>query len=325
MFALKQQVVISTVLAIAVLASATVPGQTNSSASDRVQSAAQKLQQQQKFLLSYKFKQGEEIRWDVEHVASTKAQISGKDETTSSRTQSRKLWAVSSIDSVGNITFVHSVESTSLWQQIGEEDPVAYDSQSDEEPPMEFAGATDMIGKPLAVITITPSGKVVERKSSIEQINFGIGDICVPLPEKPIAVGHRWYVPTEFTATDEDGKLQRLKARLHYKLTKVVEGKAYIAFQTEVLTPIDSDKVKSQLLQKMTDGYIAFDMNLGRIAKKEIEWNEKVQEYAGPDSFLQYTGRMTEQLVRSAVGGDRVSKKGQPEIKRPGDKPIIRK
>ena len=296
---------------------------------ERASDAAQNMQNKQKFLLQYKFQQGEEVRWNVEHVATTKAQISGKNETTSSRTESTKLWKVSSVDSIGNITFVHSVEKSKLWQKIGDDEAITFDSTSTDEIPDEFFGTSEMIGKPLAVITITPSGKVVDRKSSIEKIDFGIGDICTPMPENPIPIGHRWYVPTEFTANDEDGRRLQLKARLHYQLTKIVDGMAYISFRTEVLTPIENDKIRSQLLQKLTDGYIAFDLQTGRMANKEIEWNETVQEYAGPDSFLQYIGKMTEQIVASGPSkSDKPRVSGAdsaPRIKQREDDPIIRK
>ena len=182
-----------------------------------------------------------------------------------------------------------------------------------------------MIGKPLAIVTITPTGKVVDRKSSFDQLEFGIGDICVPLPERPVSVGYRWYVPTEFNATDEDGKRIKLKARLHYTLQKVVDNQAYVAFKTEILTPVENDQIRSQLLQKLNKGYLAFDLAKGRLSKREVEWNEKVQEFSGVDSFLHYIGKMTENIVASAqASGKRVSK-ADTRLKGPDDKPIIRK
>ena len=295
---------------------------------DRAAAVVDKINANQKFKLEYKLKKGEEIRWDVEHVATTKAQISGKHETTASRTQSTKLWKVSNVDSIGNITFVHSVESTSLWQKIGDEEPLVYDSKKDAEAPPEFVAASDMIGKPLAVVTISPNGEVIDRKSESATISFGVGDICIPLPKEAIAVGHQWFMPTVFDATDENGKRLKLKARVNYELAKIVDGQAVISFKTEVLTPIESDQVRSQLLQKMNKGYVAFDIDTGRLNIKEIRWNEKVQEYAGADSFLQYNGRMTEKLVNSEKKAvERVSKASaeRKKITRPDDKPVIRK
>ncbi len=309
--------------------SAPSDGSISPSSADRAGKVARNLARKQSFLMRYQFEPGEEIRWNVEHTATTNAQISGKHETTSSRTQSRKLWTITDVDSKGNFTFDHSVEWMSLWQQIGDDEPTAFDSLSSEPAPEAFHAAVQMIGKPLAVVTITPSGKVVDRNTKVEQLDFGIGDICTPMPEKAVGIGYRWYVPTTYTATDDNGRRLQLKARLHYQLTKVVDGKAYISFRTEILTPIENDKIKSQLLQKLNDGFLVFDIDRGRMVKKEIEWNEKVQEYAGPDSFLQYTGKMTETIVRPDVaraGQDRVSDlRKSSRDKAPEDQPAIRK
>ena len=303
--------------------------QTDKTARQAADQAVKKLAGKEKFELKYKFKAGEEVRWGVEHKATTKTQIAGTLEESSSRTKSVKLWKIKSIDKLGNISFVHSVESTELWQQVGDAEPVAFDSKSGKEAPEEFAPAMDTIGKPLGVITISPNGKVIDRKVDQGQASFGIGDICTPFPNKPISVGHRWFVPTEFAVTDEDGRKLKLKARLNYELSKVVNGVAIISFRTEVLTPIESDQIRAQLLQKLNDGYVAFDIEMGRLTTREIEWNEKVQEYAGADSYLRYTGKMTEKIVVASSNGktgNRVSKaKPRQKIKRPGEAPIIRK
>ncbi len=296
---------------------------------DRIQSASDHLAQKQQYLLEYKFKKDEECRWNVEHVATTETQIGGTHESTSSRSQSVKLWKISSVDSQGNITFAHTIESVSMWQQIGEGQPVAYDSTKDGTPPSEFEGVDEKIGKPIAVITISKDGKLIDRKSSLQQAHFGVGDVCVPLPDGPIAVGHRWYVPTTLTASDEEGRKQQLKARINYQLTKVKDENAYITFRTEVLTPVESEKVKSQLLQQLNNGYIVFDIQSGRHVRKEVEWNEKVQGYEGPDSFLKYTGRLTEKSLDGQPVGQtapKVSSVAEPiKIKTIDDGPIIRK
>ena len=306
------------------------------SPSDKIKRATQNLNSKQSFKLEYKMKKGQEIRWSVEHVASTKAQIAGEKEDTSSRTKSQKLWKVSSVDSVGNMTFVHSIESVDMWQQIGEGEPITYNSETDKTPPMEFESVTEKIGKPLAVISISPTGQVVDRKTSLQQARFGVGEITVPLPAKNIAIGHKWFVPSVLTAKDEDGRTQQLKTRLHYELSRVKLPNAYISFRTEVLTPIQSEKVKSQIMQQMTKGYVVFDIDRGMVAHKEIEWDEKVQGYEGPDSYLNYVGKMTEKLIAGSArplaptGTSSTTKKGgivttATEIKTRDGKPIMRK
>lgn len=267
------------------------------SATDQINKATKHLNSKQKFKLEYKMTKGQEIRWSVEHVASTKAHIAGDKEETSSRTKSTKFWNVSSVDTIGNMTFVHSIESVDMWQQVGEAEPITYNSDTDKDAPVEFESVVEKIGKPLAVIRVSPSGQVVDRKSSLEQARFGVGDITIPLPADSIGIGHKWYVPSTLSAKDEDGRTQQLKTRLHYELARVKLPNAYISFRTEVLTPIQSEKIKSQIMQQMTKGYIVFDIERGLPIHKEIEWDEKVQGYEGPDSLLNYVGKMTEKLI----------------------------
>ena len=192
------------------------------------------------------------------------------------------------------MTFVHTIESVNMWQRIGEAEPVTYNSLTDKEVPLEYDSITSKIGKPLAVITVSPDGQVKDRKTSLEQARFGVGDITTPLPKEDIAIGHKWFVPTTLTAKDEEGRNQQLKARIRYELSNVKLPNAFISFRTEVLTPVHSDKIRSQIMQQLTKGYIVFDMDRGLPIQKEVEWDEKVQGYEGPDSYLNYMGKLTE-------------------------------
>ena len=264
----------------------------------KVAAAAKRLQQQQKYDLRYAFKKGETIRWRVVHEASTEMQQAGFTGESASKMDSIKVWTVSNVDSKGNMTFVHSLELVKAWQKIDEEEPETFDSTDpDADVPETYQSTAERIGKPLAVFTIAPNGEIIDRKSNLEQKSFGAGEVTVPLPSEAIAVGHRWAVPTMFSASDVDGRRRKFKARIVYELAKVSGFQAYIKFRTEMLTPSISEKVKSQLMQKATDGYVVFDMKLGRPIKKQVEWDEKAQGFDGPDTSLTYIARMEETLV----------------------------
>lgn len=310
--------------AIVVFSSSFLPGQ---DLQDRINAATNNLNQKQTYNLSYKFRANEKLTWNVEQTAKTKTQIGGVTETSSVRTVSDKQWEVKSVEPNGDTTFVYSITSIAMWQQIDDNDPATYDSKKDKSPGPEFTGVDQNLNKPLAVITISKNGKVLDRKSEGHRSSFGVGDICTPLPKQAVPVGYRWYVPTTFSASDEDGKKLQLKARINYQLTKVKEDKAYISFKTEVLTPIESEKVHSQLVSKLNDGYLVHDITAGVRIRTEIEWNEKVQGYEGPDSFLQYTGRTTETFTmdRKNVSVDPGSNRQSAKIRQVDDAPIIRK
>lgn len=289
------------VLAIVSHSNAQSTDQKQESASERIQRATNKINQQQKYKLEYKLQKDEEIRWVVEHTVSTKFQMAGELEESTSRSETTKMWKVANVDTVGNMTFVHQLESINMWQQVGEAEPVAYNSKTDKTIPDEYKSVAENVGKPLVVFSISPQGKILDRKSNLRQDNFGVGNVTIPLPDEAIPVGFKWNVPSVLEATDEQNRNKKLKARVLYELARVKDNNAFIKFRTEVLTPVTSEKVKSTIMQQMTDGYIVFDMKKGRPVLKQVEWDEKAQGFEGPDSFLKYVGRMSEKLADNAT------------------------
>jgi hypothetical protein len=128
----------------------------------------------------------------------------------------------------------------------------------------------------------------------------GPSEITIPLPDRPVPAGTSWHVPRELTARDDDQTVMRVALRTTWQLTRVVDGMAYLTFRTEVLTPGLSATIRSQLMQNMARGYVIFDLKRGLPVCRETEWNEKVQSFAGADSFLQYTAKVTERLKDDA-------------------------
>ena len=270
-----------------------------SSVSDQIERATDKVNKNQVYQIEYKLKKGEEIRWNFEHVVTTKFQMAGEVEESSSRSENVKLWRVANVDQLGNMTFAYTIESVKMWQQVGETEPVSYNSETDKEIPQEYAGTADDVGKPLAIFSISPNGVILDRKSNLKQDAFGVGKVTIPLPEKAVPVGYEWNVPIVLSANDENGT-KKLKARIHYELAKVKENKAFIRFKTEVLTPVKSEKIKSTIMQKMTKGIVVFDMDLGRPVLQQVQWDEKAQGFEGADSYLKYVARMSEKIIPDA-------------------------
>jgi hypothetical protein len=257
----------------------------------------------QQYELKYKFRKGDTLRWQVEHTATTKTHMANETEEMSSRSKSVRCWKVVNVDSKGNMVFEHSIESLEAWERVGETEPIAYNSQTDSTPPAYYESTAEKLGRTLATLTVAPTGQIVNRQSNLDTADFGMGDVLIPMPDKPIAIGHRWSVPKQFQAENEEGEVQQFAARVVYELQKVVDGQAYLTFKTEVLTPLNSEKAHSQLLAKLSRGVAVFDLEQGLIAQRTIEWNEKVQGFEGPDSLLQYLAKLTEKLVTGTEVG----------------------
>ena len=332
----RQQLIVMFGFALLVCTIAVGPAIAQTSATDRINRVTKKMADKQLYHLKYKLTKGEEIRFTTEQSVATKFAMVGQKEESSSRSKSAKTWKVVNVDRLGQITFSLTLDSISMWQKTGEGSPIAYDSLTDTKVPEEYSTVADTVGKTLAVFTVSPSGRVINRTASIRESNFGAGKVTIPLPEQPVPIGHTWNVPTLLQANDDHDKSIQLKARIHYELVKVTGHTAYIRFRTQVLTPVTSEKVKSTIMQKMTKGEIAFDMEKGRPALKVVRWNEKAQGFEGPDSFLQYVGKMSERLITDSAAGSKsntaalapikeaVAKK-PVEIKTRDGRPILRK
>ncbi|MCR9115398.1 MAG: hypothetical protein NXI22_00445 [bacterium] len=246
--------------------------------------------------LQYKFTPGETVRWKVTHLATTETKIRNTTQTSKSRSVSTKVWRIGAVKD-GEIQFVNLLDDVDMWSKIGDEEEIRYNSRTDETPPPGYENVASSIGTPRASVTIDSAGTVIERKSNSRETNFGLGEIVMPLPGKPVKIGYRWFAPGEVTVRLPNEQVQRVKTRKAYTLKSVEGDIALIDLKTEVLTPVHSAQVKSQLVQQITAGEIKFDMKAGRLRSKNVTWDETVIGFQDPDSIMQYLAKFTEELV----------------------------
>ncbi len=262
-----------------------------------VDRSTRRAEQRQSWKLQYRMQPDEVLRWSVEQIASTDTSMAGFTEKTSLRTRSVIVWDILSVDAKGNITVQDQLESAVEWQKIGEAEPVSYDSRKDENIPDIYLATAEKVGKPISTTTINPAGQIIQQENHIRRAEFGMGKFTLPLPEEAISLGGQWNTPEELQARRGDGTLKVIKTRMLYTLRKVEDGIATVSFRREVLTPVEDPKVKSQIQQKMNQGALFFDLNAGRITKKVVQWDEKVQGFEGDDSYLHYIGKYTMELL----------------------------
>lgn len=246
--------------------------------------------------LKYVFKPGEVIRYKVEHRATVDTKIEGSREVSKSRSASTKVWQVESV--VGDVMkFAFVIEAVDMWQQSDGRDEIRYNSEKDQEVPTQYQHVASTIGKPLAVVTINDTGQVIKRESGKSNPDLGFGGIIFPLPKGPIAIGHTWSAPKTLKLREKDGRIKEVKVQVQHKLEKVSLGVATISMKTQVLTPLSSAQLKSQLIQQLSNGTVRFDLDAGRVLSKELNWDETVIGFNGPASNMKYLAKFTEDLV----------------------------
>lgn len=288
----------STLLLVVFLAATAIADDAPPSPASQLNDAARKATAK-KYDLRYKFEKDETIRWRVSHLATTQTKIKGNSQTSQSRSLSTKAWKVTEVDQDGNMTFTHTVEDVEMWQRVGDQAPLEYNSRSDEKPPIIYEAVADTVGKPLATVTIDPHGQIVERDGNRPSARIGLGQITMPLPVEPIKIGESWYWPDTVAIRLQDKRVKQVKIRHKYELTGVEGDVAAISIDTEVLSVINDASERSQLVQQLIHGQLRFDIAAGRLVSKQVDWDETVIGFNGEESIMNYVARFTEELDRS--------------------------
>lgn len=250
----------------------------------------------QKYLLRYSLTAGEQLRFEVTHLAKTKTRVQGTEDMTQVTTTSQRRWDV--IDATRSaMKFEHIIDSVEMTQQQGEGEEIRWDSRSDATPPAAFAVVSQQIGKKLATVTVNPQGEETGREDHAgSKASLGMGSLTLAFPAEPIAIGHSWIVPREVQTRTDDGEVKTIKINERYTLDKVKTGVATILVKSEPITPINEESVRAQVVQQLSNGVIRFDVDNGRMLSKQLDWDETVVGFQGANSMMEYRAKLTETL-----------------------------
>ena len=260
------------------------------------------------YLLRYKLAPGEQLHYEVTHVAKTQTRINGTEDVTQVHTVSKRHWDVAESDSQ-TFKFDHIIDSVQMTQQQGDQDELRWTSSDDGEVPAMFKIVAEQIGKSISTVTASVRGTEIDRvNNGATKASLGMGSLTMELPEKPIRIDESWSVAREVKTRTDDGLVKPIKIRELYTLEKVQTGVATISVRSEPLTPIREQSVKAQVVQQLSNGEIRFDVDNGRMLDKQLDWDEEVVGFQGPSSMMEYRARMSEKLIDSVQRTARLEK-----------------
>ncbi len=253
----------------------------------------------EKVPLRYQFLSGETLRWEVVHRAKIRTTVSGTTQTAETVSSSVKVWRVTEVDDAGTATFEHLVDSVDMSQKLTGRAEVRYNSRTDKEPPAGFENVAASLGVPLSVVTMDNRGKILkrERKQSEAATADNEGQMTIPLPEGPVAVGDTWSFPYDLEVPMPNGTVKKVKTQQKFTLAKVAAGVADIEVATQILTPIHDPAIEAQLIQRESHGTVKFDIDAGRVVGQQMDLDRRVVGFRGEASSLHYVTRFTEDLV----------------------------
>lgn len=264
------------------------------------------------FDLAYKFTAGKTFHTKVLHHVVIETTIKGATQKAMTRSNSTKTWKILSVAENGNITFVHSVDHVDMWQSVSGRQEVKYNSLTDEKPPPGYEMVAAAVNVPLATVTMDRHGRVIERKDTHSQFNPGIGELTIPLPQQKVKVGTKWSIPDVVKLKQDNGQIKKIETMQVYKLEKVETGVATISLETQVITPLNDPKLRSELVQRLQRGTIKFDIDAGHLLHKQLDMSETVIGFNGADSQMEFLARFTEE-PSTGVATAEAPGKGEPK------------
>jgi hypothetical protein len=255
-----------------------------------------------KYLLRYKFAMGEVLRYQVRHATNVRSTIDGSTQQVETQSDSVKAWKVTDVLPAGEIEFIHLVESVRMSNRTPKQPIRTYDSEKDKTPGPGFEQAARSVGVPLLEVRIRPDGKVTIREQKLPQQQQASSEdmpITLQLPERAVAVGEKWSYAYDVVAERQGGGKMQVRTRRLCRLQEVKNGVAVIDVEYQILTPVDP-YVRSQLIERLTEGAVRFDIERGRVIQQQHAVDRRVLGFAGKASSMHFVARLEERLIDAA-------------------------
>lgn len=254
---------------------------------------------QEKHLLRYKFAMGEVLRYEVRHATNVRTTIDESTQQALTQSDSVKAWKVTDVLPSGEMEFVHLVEWVRMSNEAPEQPSNVYDSRTDKTPPRGFEQASRAVGVPLSVLRIAGDGEVTFREEKHPQPKSNEDmPITLRLPKERVAIGEKWNHPYDVPVERKGGAKLQVRTRRVCTLREVKSGVASIDVQYQILTPVDP-YVRAQLVERLTEGTVRFDVERGRVLEQEHNVDKRVLGFASTASSMHFVSRLQEKLLKA--------------------------
>jgi hypothetical protein len=244
-------------------------------------------------LLRYRFKKGEELRWNVQQTLKMKNIIGGMEENIETSSRSVKIWKTLDVDTQGTATFEYRVEDVDMHQaQTGHDDAV-YNSRRDRIIPPAFVNLEGKIGIPLAHIRIDTQGQTTKKPLREYEGRVSENRIVIPLPNEAISSGSSWSEPKLSELPQPDRTVKKFKTPQDFSLEKLHSGLATIKFAAFSFTPLTAME-ETQLFEHFASGTMELDLEAGHFIRQEATIDKMVVGVQGASDSIRYLSRLTE-------------------------------
>ncbi|HUG89499.1 MAG TPA: hypothetical protein VML55_01610 [Planctomycetaceae bacterium] len=263
--------------------------------------------------LMYRFAPGQVVHYEAVHTSKLTTQKGQFAETARNESKTRKHFRVIALAEDGSALLELTLDRVEMAARFGEAPAVSLDTAKPDHVPPLYRGVIKTIGRPLARVRVSASGKLLDSKSllppEVEAEVSGLPtgresadddpakNFLVPFPAEPVAVGDEWTDSFTVSVFVTRTLTRDVKVLRKYKLESVAGGRARIAVGTAVVTPLREPAISAQLIQREPSGTIEFDLERGLIVSRQSTIDKTVLAPFGDDTFMHAESRLTETLV----------------------------
>ena len=243
--------------------------------------------QAEKYVFRYKFQPGDVLQWEVRALVDQLTTRGTYRENSKTISVSTKIWKVIDVNENGTAVLEYSIGDVDMRSRISQDKNIEerkYDSKTDETPPIEFLDVSELLGRPIAHLTINHQGEIIKRSQKAKvaaTMQFGEtaeeNRITIPMPEYAVGVGDAWDYSREIVIPQPNGTVKKISVRECYTLEKVQNNIATFGLKTYVITLLNDDKETDWALRtKIRNGTIQFNMIEGRSVSQQYDVKKTV-------------------------------------------------
>ncbi len=249
---------------------------------------------QQPVTLRYRFGTGDDFRYRVEHELRVSQQAGGKEQNYTS--DSRSIWKLTVEQlSTQAATIVLVVDQIQVHAKLPTGKEIVIDSSRDTQHPL-----AKLAGKPLARFDLSPSGVITDWQQlqpDVQGPAINVQLFFVRLPERPVSVGDRWSHEFEMPLPLATNSGETVRFQQVCQLTAIDGDIARIGVQVKLAQPDKVDaRVRSLVAQFQLKGTVEFNRTTGQIVAADYLIEDEVTGFAGENSRLTVSGRLTQRI-----------------------------
>ena len=262
--------------------------------------------------LQYRFRKGQTFHFRARSNSTMKVSAAGITQVLQENRETYKHFQVVSVNEDGSAVLEPMIDRTIMKARSDGKPWIVWDSRSTQKVPTRFQTVAKNIGKPTVRVRYKPDGEVEEvvtapgsdeakerTKRPVKRNGKKEKDLnadkssyafLVRLPDQPVQIGDSWADDFVVQVSAQPTLARKLKKdidiRRIYKLQKVENGIAEIAFDTFVKKPIRDPIIEAQLISRSLSGTVKFELKRGIILDWASAGSGEVHNPYGNSTFI---------------------------------------